>query len=394
MAFFESTGVLLAWGFLLLAGLPILYLFVLTLASFRPDRKQPETDVPTKRIAVVIPARNESLLISDTVSNILKQKYPRESFMVLVIADNCSDDTAEMARENGARVIERHDSPGKGQALHETLELLLGEEWDAFLIIDADSHLHPDTLAALSRAIDAGAKAVQLRVGVLDPGDSIRTLAMELSTASFNALRPRGRTILCLSSGIYNGFCLTREVVMNVPYLAHSIVEDIEYHMLLLKAGYKVAFLDRVWVKSQFPVTPKSSEVQRIRWERGRIIMIKRYAPGLLRDVLKGRVSALDGLLDVMMPPVSLIALSLLPPLLFGTALQFYLAVALSTILYLHYLIAAWRYGSVTAFLRLTIFVPWYILWKTYVLLRSLITERNLPWVRTDRHPHSHLKKR
>ena len=382
----ETLGILFAWAFLLFSSLWVLYLLVLTLAALLP-RSRGAKPPSSRRIALLIPAHNESLLIADTVSSALGQRYPKDRYSVLVIADNCTDDTAAKARLAGARVHERAQNPGKGQALHEVLELLLQEDWDAFLVMDADSHIHPDTLSELDRAITNGQKAIQIRYGVLNPKDATRTRAMMLSTASFNALRPQGKTALGLSSGIYgNGFCLTREVVQRVPYLAHSIVEDIEYHMHLLQAGYRVGFLDHVWVKAQMPMGGRGAEVQRVRWERGRIKTIRNYAPALLRRLLGGDLRALDGLLDVLTPPVSLIAMGLVPPLFIGNAQQAYLALICIAAMYFHYLIAAWRYGSVADLFRLTFFIPWYFAWKTYIVASSLVTERELPWMRTDRH--------
>jgi len=373
---------------LVLAALPLLYLLATTVAALFARRRQASTGAP-RRIAIIIPAHDESLLIADTVGNALGQDYPRQQFTVLVIADNCTDDTALLARQAGARVLERQGNPGKGQGLQDALALLMQEDWAAFLIMDADSHLHPGALAALDAALAEGSGAIQMRYGVLNPKDSVRTRAMELTTASFNALRPLGKKVLGLSAGINgNGFCLSRATVEKVPYLAHSIVEDIEYHMLLLKAGICVDFLDQVWVKAQMPIGGRGAEVQRVRWERGRIITIRNYAPALFRAWRQGEARAIDGLIDVLMPPVSLVLLALLPALLSGqTALQI---VALAGLLILggHYFLAAWRYGSLAGFFRLLFYVPWYVVWKTYIVVRSLLTERNLPWIRTDRHRH------
>ena len=382
----ETIIAVFNWALLIIAGLPVFYILLLTLAAFLPGQMEKATQ-KQKRIAVLVPAHNETLLIAETVADVLKQRYPRELFTLLVIADNCSDDTAQKARAGGARVLERSADPGKGQALNDALRLLREEDWDAFLIMDADSHLHPDTLMRVDRVLENGAKAVQIRYAVANPGDSVRTRAMELTTASFNALRPHGRTALGMSCGIFgNGFCLSREVVEKVPYLAHSIVEDIEYHMHLLKAGYKVAFVDQVWVKAQMPMGGRGSEVQRVRWERGRLSMIRRHAPGLLKRALQGDGCAFDGLVDVIMPPVSVIVLLLLPPLLLGTPLQQGLSLALLLVILLHYLIAAWRFGNVASLPRLAVYVPWYIIWKTYIVISSLVTERELGWIRTDRH--------
>ena len=313
---------ILIWGCLLAASLPIFYLLLTVLAPLL--RRHPEKrDIPQRKIAIVIPAHNESLLIADTVGNMWKQNYPPDAMCVLVIADNCTDDTAMLARQGGARVLEREGNPGKAQGLYEAFDLLLKESWAAFLVVDADSHLHPDTLTEINAALESGSKALQIRYGVLNPEQSLRTRAMELSTASFNALRPLGKAVFGISAGINgNGFCVTKETAIKVPYLAHSIVEDIEYHMHLLQAGIRVDFLDHVWVKAQMPISGKGANVQRVRWERGRIITIKNYAPALIRSLLAGKPRAIDGLIDVLMPPVSLVFLCLIPAISMGDGLQ------------------------------------------------------------------------
>ena len=374
------------WFFLLLAFFPLFYLLLTVLAPFlrtKPSGKAKEL----RKIAIIIPAHNESLLIADTVANLQRQNYPDDAMCILVIADNCSDDTASLARSAGARVLERHGNPGKGQGLHEALLRLQEEDWSAFLVVDADSHLHPETLAEINIALESGSQAIQIRYGVLNPEQSLRTRAMELSTASYNALRPLGKSVFGISAGINgNGFCVTRSTAERVPYLAHSIVEDIEYHMHLLNAGIKVDFLDHVWVKAQMPIGGPGANVQRVRWERGRIITIRNYAPGLWRSLLSGNRRAIDGLIDVLMPPVSLVLLCLLPALALGDGAAFLMGAAGAAILAAHYFVAAVRYGNTAWFFILLAYVPWYVIWKTWVVVKSLLTERNLPWLRTDRH--------
>lgn len=377
---------IVSWACLLIVALPVLYLLLAALAPLI-KRNRFAAHQPARRIAIIVPAHNEELLIADTVRSALALNYPRDLLAVLVIADNCSDATAALAQAAGARAMERNGNPGKGQGLNDAFNLLLQESWDAFLVLDADSSLHPDTLMEIDRQLLRGSQAIQIRYGVLNPGESLRTRAMELSTASYNALRPLGKSALGISAGINgNGFCLTRETIQRVPYLAHSIVEDIEYHILLLSNGLHVDFLDQVWVKAQMPVGGKGATVQRVRWERGRIMMVKTYARPLLRSLLGGNRRALDGLIDVLMPPVSLVMLGLVLPLLLGNALQQGLALAGLLVMVLHYLVAAIRYGHLGWFFLLMGYVPWYVLWKTGVVLRSLLTEKNLPWLRTDRH--------
>ena len=377
---------LVAWAGLAFAAVPVLYVLVTTLGALLPRRDPPPSSRPRK-IAVLIPAHNEALLISDTVRSVFAQTYAESNYAVWVIADNCSDDTASLARAAGAHVLERSGNPGKGQGLNDVLRVLMQKDWAAFVVLDADSEFHPRSLEMLDRQLADGAEVVQIRIAVQNPADSMVTRAMELSQASYNALRPRGRTALGLSAGINgNGFCMTREVVTKVPYLAHSIVEDIEYHMLLLKAGIRVRFLDSVWVKAQIPIGGRGARVQRVRWERGRIITIRNYAPSLLRDLFHGDRFAVDALVDVLMPPVSLVVLALMPAIVLGARATQLLGVLGLSVLCMHYVIAAVRYGNIRFLGILVAYMPWYIVSKTYLVIASMFTERTLAWERTDRH--------
>lgn len=381
----DTVALILGWLFLIIAAIPVTYFAIVTIAACLPEKKH-STDTKKLKFAVVIPAHNESLLISETVKAALNQNYAKEDYKVLVIADNCTDDTAEKARAEGADVFERTGPPGKGQALFNAFTFLLEEQWDAFLIVDADSLMHPDALSVLDQEMSEGAKVVQLRYAIRNPEDSIRTRALELGMASFNALRPKGRTALGMSSGIFgNGFCISREALENVPYLAHSIVEDIEYHIHLLLKGYRTVFTDRACVYAEMPTSVEASKTQRIRWERGRWITIKSYAGQLFRNSLKGDKFSLDGLSDVLTPPATLILYPLLGAAVFGDTTVRLLALVLFLIIGLHYLIASLRYGSVKGLIRIGLFVPYYLVWKTWVFIVSMIKERNLGWNRTER---------
>lgn len=391
---FDLLRTVISWSSLLIAIPLVLYFLVLTIAALFAKRggqqqtKEESGGTPQQlRIAVLVPAHNETLLIEETVHAILNQDYPKADFSLTVIADNCNDDTAEKARAAGANVIERHSDPGKGQALNCALEQLLAESWDAFLIVDADSLLHKQGLVAIRDTMAAGAEVVQLRYGIRNPTASIRARSAELGLASFNGIRPAGRTALGMSSSIFgNGFCISRPALEQVPYMAHSIVEDLEYHILLLKAGIKAHFTDAASVSAQMPTGAKDSQPQRVRWERGRIAMIKQYAKGLLKQTLKGNRYAAEGLVDVIMPPASMVALSCIIPLLAGHTIERTLALVLMTLLGLHFIVAAWRYGSISGLARIGLYLPWYITWKTGVIAHSLLTQKNLPWIRTTRH--------
>lgn len=379
VAFFIST---------LLLIIPFIAIVILSLLTVSACLPSPRLAPVTKKqkYAIIIPSHNESLLIHETVKQALKQNYPVECYSVVVVADNCTDDTAEKAALAGARVIERHDKPGKGQALKHALDLLLEEDWDGFLVVDADSHLGSESVAEMNRLILNGKEVFQFRYGVLNPKESIRTRVFEFSMSSFNALRLKGKHRLGISTGVNgNGFGFSRQVAIQVPYLAHSIVEDIEYHMHLLRNDIKVAYSDVGNVFSQMPVTSKESESQRERWERGRIIMLQTYVPEMFKRSMTGNTFALMALLDVLMPPISIIVLLLGMGTVVGGEASLTIASVLMTLLVIHYFISACMYGSLKGLTIVALYIPWYIIWKTYVLLKSLLMNKNLPWVRTER---------
>ena len=382
----ETTLTIIAWAIAVIALLPIGYTFALALAGCY---RQPQAkSAPEKqKLAIIIPAHNEALLIQDTIKHALAQEYPPSRFAVFVIADNCSDNTAELASQAGAHVWTRTDNPGKGQALEFAFDTLLKDDWQGFLVIDADSHLSTNALDALNNEFSSGAPVLQLFDTINNPNDSMRTLAMQLGMASFNGLRPCGRTALGLSAGLFgNGFALSRKTIEACPYKAHSIVEDLEYHMLLLQNHYRVKLVEYASAAAQMPKTADASSSQRQRWELGRIAMIKHYAGDLFFQTLKGNKWALEALIDIVMPPASLMVILAVTPSLIGSGLVQWLGLMLVMMLFIHYFIASIRFGSFIGFCKVACYVPWYIIWKTWLVLRTMGKGKNLPWIRTRRH--------
>ena len=378
---------IVGWALLAAAGLPVVYLTLLTLAALVPRRAAANREAERHRFTIVVPAHNEALFIAETVTGLLGQEYPGDRFQVVVIADHCTDETASLARASGARVIERNVNPGKGQALNDAFGQLLSEDWDAFLIVDADTKAHPRLLTRISAELGDGAPVVQVYYGVLNPGESTRTAVMETALASFNGLRPKGKTRLGLSSGLFgNGFCVTRQVLETVPYLAGSVVEDLEYHHRLLESRIRVRFLDDVWVKAQMPATAQDAASQRVRWERGRWTLIRTLVPGLIRRLLRGDRHALEPLLELGVPPVGSLVLLLGIALICGPLPVRLLSILVMALLVLHYVLASIQFGSLKRMVRVLFFTPWYLVWKVWVLASSLFSQKKLPWVRTKRH--------
>jgi cellulose synthase/poly-beta-1,6-N-acetylglucosamine synthase-like glycosyltransferase len=389
MNFDLQTMLALAAIALAVLALPgTLWLAALTLAGLLPPLR-PREQPAGGSIAIVVPAHNEESRLPRTLASLQAECRRDGDTQIVVVADNCSDGTAEVARRQGARVLVRNDltKRGKGYALDHAFGRLLGEDFRYFVVVDADSELDAGFLDAIRRHFAAGADVVQSRYTVLNAGDSLRTRFMELALAAFNVLRPRGRAALGFSAGLLgNGFALRREVLQALPYAAGSIVEDLEYHLVLVFHGAIVRFADDARVRGEMPAAGAGVRQQRLRWEGGRLRMLLEHAPGLAADLLRGRGRAAEPLLDLLLPPLAyhaalLGALALLP--LDWARLTGLVGLA---VLALHVLAATIVCRLPASRLLLLAVAPFYVAWKIFLLPATVAAAaRDHPWVRTAR---------
>ena len=305
------------------------------------------------------------------------------------MADNCSDETAERARQSGARVLERSDPErrGKGFALDYAFRNLLAEAPDAFAVVDADSEVASNFLVETAAVLSAGADAVQCRYLVRSSVTSFRTRLVGLASAGFNIVRPRGRARWGLSAGLYgNGFALSTETVRAVPYGASSVVEDVEYHLSLVRAGRRVQFADRTFVLADLPTSNAGAESQRARWEGGRLRMLLTKAPTLVQRILSGEFALTEPLFDLLLLPLAFHVVLLLVTAFTPFARVRDVALAgLATVTF-HLVAAVWVTGGRARDLAALLGAPFYILWKL-LLLSQIVRGAALraAWVRTER---------
>ena len=376
----------------LLAVLPgSVYLALLTAAAALPARRQlaDAALAAAPQVVILVPAHNESTGLLRTVASLRAEAAGDPNTRIVVVADNCSDDTAAVARGAGAEVLERVDAQrrGKGYALQFGFDALAEADW--FIVIDADTDVAPGFLAAMRRAIVAGqgADALQCRYGVRDPLASRRATLSDVALGAWNVLRPRGRGRLGLSAGILgNGFAVSRKTLAVVPYSARSIVEDVEYHQLLVRAGLCVRWVDAAWVRGDMPEADAAASTQRARWEGGRLRLLADHAPALARSVLAGQWRLADPLLDLLLLPLSWHVALLGVALLLGAAPVRGLAAAGLIVVLLHVLLALVLIGAGRAHLRALAGVPFYVLWKLKLAAATLrASKRDATWVRTER---------
>lgn len=378
------------------------YLVFLTMVATltRPPRSSP--GARETRFAVLVPAHDEALLIGRLLDNLSRLDYPRGRFAVHVVADNCTDATAEIARtyaggETAIHVHERRDETrkAKGYALQWLLDRLsgTGPRPDAFVVLDADSVVSPNFLSALDARLSRGSHAIQAYYSVLNAGDSALASLRYAALAAIHYVRPLGRASLGLSCGLKgNGMCFSAALIQKYGWSAHGLAEDAEFHLALVRDGVRVDFAPEAIVRADMPVTLAQAASQNARWERGRVDLLR--GP-LVRLILQGIAHRspmrIDAAVEQLIPPISVpivlaaglvviavtTGLGSAPLALFAlTGLAFYLLAGLLLVG------APWRvYASLA-------FAPVYVAWKAALYAQSVVavaTNQGSAWVRTAR---------
>jgi cellulose synthase/poly-beta-1,6-N-acetylglucosamine synthase-like glycosyltransferase len=374
--------------------LPVtLELAVLTAAFLLCKRRLQAAGTRTDlRLAIVIPAHNEELLLSRTIESLRASVAASRSpgaTRIVAIVHNCSDRTAERAASAGAEVLVFDDprARGKGFALQRGFDQVFSDGADAALVIDADSTVSVHLIDAVRDALASGAEAVQCRYEMARSVESAKAQLNALALRAFNLIRPAGRSRLGLSAGILgNGFAVSKTVFLRTPYQAFSLVEDLEYHIHLVVGGSRVIYLEDTQVFSELPASAAGNNTQRSRWEGGRIQAARRWLGPLVRRVACGQFCLIEPLLDLAGLPLAYAAALLLLALCLPVEwIRIYAAAAL-VVMAMHVIAAARAGERFWDDVRVLCAVPFYILWKLCLapsLLRG--SSSNARWIRTER---------
>lgn len=383
---------------LLILALPAVlssgYLLLVTVLSQRLP--VPQLKSKLLRFDFIVPAHNEAAVISRTVASLRKVNWPADRFRIVVCADNCSDSTAERAREAGATVIERQNPAqrGKGYALDYAFQASRAAGFaDAVVIIDADAEASANLLEAIAGRMQTGIQAVQAHYGVLNPMASWRTRLITIAKGAVHVVRSRARERLGVSCGIRGtGWSVTHELLRSVPYRAYSLTEDLEYGIDLGLAGVRVAYADEADCNAEMVSNEQSARTQRQRWESGRFQLMRTKTGPLLRATLR-RHSALclDLALDLLVLPISYVALNIFAlvvlaaaatPWVAGMAAWLWLGAGCAACL-VCYVLRGWQLSGIGLIGLLDLArAPGFLLWKLRLLLRP---RKSKEWQRTDR---------
>ncbi|NLP45119.1 MAG: glycosyltransferase family 2 protein [Peptococcaceae bacterium] len=266
-------------------------LYYFTLAFIGIRRKPEKKDyAPVNRFAVTIAAHNEEQVIAQLVENLRNMDYPQELFDIYVVADNCSDKTAILARKAGAIVFQRYNDKkrGKGYALEWLFAKIasLKKDYDAVVIFDADNLVKKNFLLEMNNKLCDGEKIVQGYIDSKNPYDTWVTNTFSIAFWLMNRMIQLARFNLGISNVLAGtGMCISTDVLKKVGWGAHSLTEDLEFTMKALMYGIKTSWAHDAVVYDEKPLTFMQSFHQRKRWAQGQIDVAGRY---LVLLIVKG----------------------------------------------------------------------------------------------------------
>ncbi len=392
---------------------PVLYLCIVSFSALLTKRRraaqadQGDLQAATQtKFALLVPAHDEEVILRTLLESLARLSYPKERYTIYIIADNCTDKTAELARQfarlqkmQNIHVYERfnEEKRGKGYALNWMWQQLdeAKQVYDAYVIFDADSVVEPTFLHAMSKELERGEKILQAHYAVLNATESPSTALRWIALALVNYVRPLGRSGLgCSATLTGNGMCLSRETLQRHPWQAFGLTEDYQYYLTLVQQGERVQYVPEAIVRAQMPITFQQMRTQDVRWEAAAPQQSQwRIALQLLSTGLRKRsIVRLEAVAELLTPPLSLLVVSCL--LLFAGSLLLWspLAILLSLLL-----IAGVAYYIATALSLLRapaaiykalLHAPGFVLWKLWVFfVLSRSRKHTKEWVRTARTP-------
>lgn len=282
------------------------YQLIISLCSFIKIKEKPLVEDKEHRFMMIIPAHNEEKVVGNLIESLKAQNYDKNLYDIYVIADNCTDETAKVAKEAGAIVYERFDEEHKtkGFALQWFLQQKIEEDapYDAFCIFDADNIVDVNFLKAMNKKLCQGEEVVQGYRDIKNPSDSWVTAGYSIFYWTMNRFYHLARYNVGLSPLINGtGFMVKFDVVKPDGWNTKTLTEDIEFSLKRIIAGKKLGWATDAIVYDEQPVGFKQSWSQRSRWTIGHIQCLNEYTKPLAVAVKNNKtVMNFDGLLYML----------------------------------------------------------------------------------------------
>ena len=287
------------------------YLSLGLIGLFRKDEKKNYT--PKNKFALLIAAHDEEVVIGSLIESMLKLDYPKDMYDIFVIADNCTDDTAKIAKGYGVNVCERfsEDKRGKGYALEWMFSKLfdMKEQYDAVAIFDADNLVHKDFLKEINSKMQDGYKVVQGYIDSKNPEDSWIAASYSIAFWTQNRMFQLSRANVGLSNQIGGtGFAVETNTLKKLGWGATCLTEDLEFTCKLVLNGEKVGWAHDAIIYDEKPLKLKQSWHQRKRWMQGFTDVASRYFFKLIKkSIVERKFYVFDCALYVLQPFVTLL---------------------------------------------------------------------------------------
>ena len=395
MTIFATESLLIAGAIIIL--IPCLVLLVECLAALFPVTSEGSGKNPREgtKVTVLIPAHNEECVISNTLKQLSQILKPEDR--VIVIADNCQDDTAQIARAAGATVIERHNPnhKGKGYALDYGLNFLETDPPDVVIFVDADCYVEANAIDLLViQAISTGKPAQASYLMETPPNPKYKDLISTFAFKVKNLVRFEGLKRLglpCLLTG--TGMAFPWKAIRSVNLASGHITEDMKLGIDLTLAGYEPVFCSQAIVKGYLPSSEQTATTQRTRWEHGHLQTLLTYVPQMLLASLRQQKFRLFlSALDLSIPPLSLLVIIWLgflgvSLLASGLGISWIPAIILvvdGCCLLIAISVAWGKFGRTDIPLQRLLIIPIYVLWKIPIYLKFLVKPQRV-WERTNR---------
>jgi cellulose synthase/poly-beta-1,6-N-acetylglucosamine synthase-like glycosyltransferase len=363
---------------------------------FSPQRSDLVATKRRARLGVIVPAHNEAAGILATLNDIKDQLGPDDP--LLVVADNCSDETAAVAAAAGADVSVRSDPTkiGKGYALDWGLRQFALSPPDIVIVIDADCRLAEHAIDRLAYACQESNRPVQsLYLMAAPEGSRVNHQVAEFAWRVKNYLRPRGLSALGLPCQLMgSGMAFPWAVIRPADLSSGHVVEDLKLGLDLAAHGWAPVFCPSALVTSTFPSSAEGAKRQRQRWEHGQIGLVLTTAIPRVRQALReGNFGLLTLILDLMVPPLSLFLVILmasvivtgLARLMGGAAVSFSISLGCFAVVILATVVSWIAAGRDVLPPKSLALVPLYMLTKLRHYIAAALGERILQWARADR---------
>lgn len=309
---------LLQQAFIWMITIYWLYQLIVSLCSLIKLKDKPLIVNKEHKFMAIIPAHNEEAVVGNLVESLKAQDYPVDKFDIYVIADNCTDDTAKVAKEAGAIVFKRFDEEKKtkGYALNWFLKQKIEEnaDYDAFCVFDADNIVDKNFIKNMNKKLCQGEEVVQGYRDIKNPRDSWVSSGYAIFYWMMHRFYHLARYNLGLSALLNGtGFMVKFDLVKPRGWQTITLTEDIEFSLMNIIEGRKVGWSTDAIVYDEQPITFSQSWSQRSRWTVGHLQCMKHYTGDLAKGVVEHKtLMNFDGLLYMFGIPMMIITLLLL----------------------------------------------------------------------------------